>query len=161
MTISYPYPPGFAPLPVAAGPDGHVVVTLTFWRPQRRPISGEKCPSPTDPDRLCSPTDWIDSGGLDYSTVDPCPPGAFSEDDPTTPAIEDDPSLTPRIPKGFSDTAPDRPASPTNTFTYTLNLTQCSTSSWIAGQVRLFEFFAVAPNTGGGQAAQSLSFELQ
>ncbi|MEK6276855.1 MAG: hypothetical protein AABM29_02425 [Actinomycetota bacterium] len=165
MTLTYPYPPGFAnELPVAAGPDGNVVVTMTFWRPQRRPISGEQCPSPSDPDRLCLPTDWIDNGGLDYSVVEPCPLEAFSEDDPTTPAIEDDPSLIPRTPKGFSDTAPDRPASPTNTFTYTLNLTQCSASAWNSGGIRMFEFFAHAPiigAEGGGLASQHVSFELQ
>jgi hypothetical protein len=165
MTLTYPYPPGFAQqLPVAAGADGNVVVTLTFWRPQRRPISGEKCPSPTDPNRLCSPTDWIDSGGLHYSVVEPCPQSAFSEDDPTSPAIEDDPSLLPSLPKGFDDTAPDRPASPTNTFTYTLNLTQCSASAWNSGEIRMFEFFAHAPvigAEGGGLASQHVSFELQ
>jgi len=122
--ITYPVaagPPGGPgtegnPLQVAPGPDGNIVLTLKFWRPQRKPIPPEKAT-------------WVDIGGLTYVTatnpgdgVKDCQPGAYS----TT-----DASLTPgSIPfatggGGFRDLATDRPASPANTLTYSVNLTQC------------------------------------
>ena len=56
-TISYPFPGEIDglrnDLPVEAGPDGDVVLDLTFWRPQRRPIPPET-------------GDWIDMGELRY-----------------------------------------------------------------------------------------------
>jgi hypothetical protein len=128
-TVSYPGPGPGDPgtegngFPVAAGPDGDVTLTLTFWRPQRRPIPPET-------------GSWIDIGGLTYTTQvqhvggpatgtvqKPCPQSAFSTSDP---------QLVPPSPAvpapGFTDLADDQPASPANTITYTLNLTDCFTA---------------------------------
>jgi hypothetical protein len=126
LTLPYPGPgqdgPGSDanPLPVAAGPDGDVVLTLTFWRPQRRPIPPETA-------------NWIDLGGLTYPTLvqyvgSPadgtiqrfCPQTAFSSFDPNLV-----PAPTTGLPPGMTDTAADQPANPANTLTYTLNLTSC------------------------------------
>jgi hypothetical protein len=157
-TVSYPVapstpgcpPPGCPPggrgtfgngFPVAAQPNGDVVVTLTFWRPQRKPIPGE-------------PGAWTDIGGLTYTVpriLNPelpgpqqfpgagtCPQSAFT----TT-----NPNLTPSaVPfssgGGLKDTAPDQPASAANTISYTLNITQClaaSGVSWSPGhEMQLF-----------------------
>lgn len=148
-TVSYPVPPpgsdcskpgcpgglgtagnGF---PVAGGPcpagappacvNGDIVLTLTFWRPQRRPIPPETAP-------------WMDIGGLTY--VDGfgcvvngvgnrcgnknCPLGAYSvpassELTPTT--------LPGHFGGGLQDSAPDRSADPQNTFTYSVDLSEC------------------------------------
>lgn len=145
-TVSYPVrrptpgnpPPmgeGFVPgdpgtvgngFPVAPGADGNIVLTLTLWRPQRRPISPETAP-------------WIDIGGLTYS-VNPwtstsrggvlnvqtsCPPDAYATDDP---------ALTP----GLKDTAADQPANPANTISYSVNVSRCLQASgarpWEAGE---------------------------
>ena len=144
-TIDYPVPgngPGTRgnPFPVEARPGGDVVVTLTFWRPQRRPIPPET-------------GDWIDIGGLNYratlSGMDPgrftCEQGAYSSSDP---------NLTPTDPTpepgggGFADHAADRPATTTNTFTYRLNLTECLESkgqSFKNGEQAGFGFAAVTP----------------
>lgn len=144
-TIDYPVPangPGTRgnPFPVEAGPGGDVVVTLTFWRPQRRPIPPET-------------GDWIDIGGLNYratlSGMDPgghtCEQGAYSSSDS---------NLTPTDPTpepgggGFADHAPDRPATTTNTLTYRLNLTACLESkgqSFRNGEQAGFGFAAVTP----------------
>ena len=51
-----------------------------------------------------------------------CPQSSFSEDDP---------NLSPNAPidgGGVTDLAPDQPANPANTLTYTLNLTNCMAS---------------------------------
>ena len=165
-TVSYPVasptpgcpPPGCPPggpgtsgngLQVAPGADGNIVLTLTFWRPQRKPISPETAA-------------WMDIGGLTYVTatnaggaVKDCPPGAYS----TT-----DSSLTPgSIPfaaggGGFRDLAADKPASPANTLTYSVNLTQCLASyglSFNAGQEMEFIFMA---SNGFDNAQQHVFF---
>ena len=130
--------------PVKARPSGDaeagdVVLTLTFWRPQRRPIPPE--------------TGWIDLGGLNYFAaksgggVGPCPQSAYSENDPElTPA-------TGLVGEQFTklvDEAPDRPASQANTFTYTLNLTRCLAQDGLSfnpGEERGIGFRAQAPNS--------------
>jgi len=141
-TVSYPVAPSAPPpgppggpgtrgngFPVAAGPDG-VVVTLTLWQPQRRPIgegkNREACLDDTPP---CA---WIDIGGLTYSAVvhsnppsgmfvrKECPQAAYSVPPEQPFALPTPPAGT-----GLTDTFADRPASPNNKLTYTLNLTQC------------------------------------
>jgi hypothetical protein len=157
------------PFPVAAGADGQVRVTLTVWRPQRKPISAEACLSDQPPCR------WVDIGGLAYAVASggsgPCFQSAYSEDDPTTPQVEDDPNLTlptgPRVGLlgglGFTDSRqpPDQPANPANKLTFTVNLTQCTSSApWPSGETRGMRLFAV-PTQGGGTAQQFLTFRHQ
>jgi hypothetical protein len=141
-TVSYPVAPSAPPpgppggpgtrgngFPVSAGPDG-VVVTLTLWQPQRRPIgegtNREACLDETPP---CA---WIDIGGLTYSAVvhsnppsgmfvrKECPQAAYS-----VPPEQPFSLPTPPAGTGLTHTLADRPASPNNKLTYTLNLTQC------------------------------------
>lgn len=160
--IAGPYsgpPEGFRPsgpgthnngFPVTDGPDDDqdVELTFTFWRPQRRPIPDELCPPP--PDRPCTANEWIDIGGLTYSPVvqhlgSPGAPGGMevAQGCPESTLSSTDPRLSETSPEagapgGFTDQALDQPASDTNTFTYTLNLTQClaslGISSWDPGQ---------------------------
>lgn len=131
---------------------GDVVLTLTFWRPQRRPIPPE--------------TGWIDLGGLNYFAaksgggVGPCPQSAYSENDPElTPA-------TGLVGEQFTklvDQAPDRPASRANTFTYTLNLTRCVAQDGLSfnpGEERGIGFRAQAPNSLD-DASQDVWFKRQ
>lgn len=160
VTIDYPVPadgPGTRgnPFPVEAGRGGDVVVTLTFWRPQRRPIPPET-------------GDWIDIGGLNYRAAlagrDPgrftCEQGAYSSADPNlTPA---DPTPEPGG-GGFADGAGDRPATVTNTFTYRLNLTECLESkgqSFKNGEQVDFGFAAVTPQLNAVDATSvGISFK--
>jgi hypothetical protein len=146
--------------PVKARPNGQVIVRLTFWRPQRRPIPGET-------------GTWIDIGGLLHhagiADIDSsCPQSAYSNPssglNPTDPAGED---------PGFRDAAPDRPASPANTFAYTLNLTRCFSSpvadnrpapgfSFDPGQERGLKFESLSGNSANtGEGEQSVFFERQ
>jgi hypothetical protein len=165
-TITYPRPPASPPeLPVAAGPDGQVRVTLTLWRPQRRPIPGEQ--------GFEAPGAWVDIGGLTYGVAQqgsggPCQQSAYSEDDPTTSDIvEDDPNLT--VPtdavtdegRGFRDSRqpPDQPASTANTLTYTVNLSQCTASPppWNPGETRGIRLNATPPqNPSSGSRGKGL-----
>ena len=136
VTLNYPLPPNAGTMgnefPVAAGPTGGVALKLSFWRPQRRPIPPE-------------PGAWTDIGKLRYSaTVQSvgasCPQSSFSEDDP---------NLSPNMPGdrgGVTDLAPDQPANPANTITYTLNLTNCMAAvgaTWKPGEIALVNFSAV------------------
>ncbi|HEX2232840.1 MAG TPA: hypothetical protein VHG69_05700 [Thermoleophilaceae bacterium] len=157
VPISYPVAPA-APgssfssgLPVRPRPDGQVILTLTFWRPQRSSIPGET-------------GQWIDIGGVSYEVQDAqpphgnCPPTAFSENDPELTHSGGFP--------GFRDTAPDRPANPGNTFTYTVNLTRCLASSGVAssfdqpGEQHGFSFGGRAPSALD-ITQQSVSFRRQ
>ena len=160
-TVGYPVP---GPTPGPAGP-GHlengfpvtapgnsdVVVTLTFWRPQRRPIPPEQ-------------GDWTDIGGLNYSASmsgsgASCPQSAFSEASPVLRPLTNA-DVFPASYFGVKDLAPDRPASPANTFTYTLNLTRCLASSGLTfapGETRSVSFRAHTPN-GTDAAEQFVAF---
>jgi hypothetical protein len=162
-SASIPYPFNSTPqnpqvLPLAAGPNGDVSVTLTFWRPQRRPIPPET-------------GDWIDIGRLDYSvgiseTESSCPKRAFSESDPNLTRVGF-PAPPGTDIGGFVDSAPDRSANPANTFTYTLNLTECLASMGISfnpGETRKFLFGGNTPagaEPGGGGAGQPIEFKRE
>lgn len=135
---------GTNPFRVAAGPDGHVALKLTFWRPQRRPIPPE-------------PGDWTDVGKLSYTanvqsvgtTAIPgqrrdCPQSAFSENDPNVSAPQTFNASTGT--GGVTDLAPDQPANPGNTISYTLDLTTCLASlgvGWNPGESAVVHFAAV------------------
>jgi hypothetical protein len=173
-TVPYPIagyepgPPGPGtnddPFEVEPGPDGDVVLTLTFWRPQRRPIppdpetglGGDACLQ-DDP-----PCKWIDIGGLTYTTGLSgvgfvCPQSSLSENDPE----ELEPATSPVLHTGggVSDLAPDRAADAANTFTYTVNVTQCLEStgrSWAQGETLGLDFIGVS---GLDRVGQGVAFK--
>jgi hypothetical protein len=157
-TISYPVPDGTF-FPVAAGPNGDAIVTMTLWRPQRRPIAGEACLGNTPP------CDWIDMGHLDYGVQSAgkggCPPNALSESDPNL-KKGSHPSSFGQNSGFFTDLASDQPASPANTFTYTVNLTRCLSAfglSFNPGEIRKF---ALGGATSGGDGTfQAVLFRRQ
>lgn len=149
-----------------------MTLSLTFWRPQRRPIQGE--PGYSEP-----PTAWTDIGGLRYEVQiagggSHCPRSAFSEHDPklTMPASPDT--------FGFLiDGAADQSASATNTFSYTLDLSACLRAptqgihrpppapiSFDPGDARGFLFQALSKDLTGegggvGSASQEVWFKRQ
>jgi hypothetical protein len=136
VTIPYPNNP-HDQYPVKAGPGGQVVVTMTLWRPQRKPIPPETA-------------EWIDVGGLMYQVHAACTPGAGPGCSPPQEACPQDayatadpnlggrPASLPAFHDGaLSDLASDRPASPTNTLTFSINLTRClavNGLSWAPGE---------------------------
>jgi hypothetical protein len=142
-TMSYPITPGSPgtkenPFIVSDGPDAdptppgashpfpEIEVTLTFWRPQRKALPEES-------------GEWIDVGHTVYvatrrgintdSSFIPggsCPPSAYSETDPNlTPTQAPDFPLWFDPVSGLEDSSDDQPASPANTFSFTLNLSRC------------------------------------
>ena len=165
--VRYPVGPGDPGTPGNGFPvvdgtdaDSDVEVTVTLWRPQRRPTSDQECVQPPAP--MCTETEWIDVGGLDYTassreaqtrTNDAgwCPQSAFT--------IDDRNQLSPGFPDpqggGFRDLAAARPPNPENTFSYKLNLTACLRAYGLGlapGQTQTFGFEAFTPITGGGTA---------
>jgi hypothetical protein len=138
-TFSYPHPGqcgfmGPCTEAVRSSANGDVVLTLTFWRPQRRSIEGDS-----------GEGKWIDIGNLAYAITaelqverpmmgEAPPPGGFCKRDSY---LAVDPSMTPLsvAPGGqtpfssseavYGDLSGDQPSNPTNTFTDTLDITQC------------------------------------
>jgi hypothetical protein len=136
---------------------GDVVLTLTFWRPQRSRIDTD--PKPKEGESAV----WTDIGGGNYEVQIAnmgfqCPQSAFSEDDPALTQSSGSP--------GFGDTARDRPASPGNTFTYTLNLTRCVDSNGLGssfdeGAEQLQFTFGGRPANSADFAGQTIFFRRQ
>jgi hypothetical protein len=130
-SFSYPLPAdcGAAPcLPVRAGPDGNAVVTLTVWRPQRQRLAEEP-----------GEGEWMDVGNLTYAvepggvpSVGTCPQSSYSG---LSGDLVADPSFAQHAGPPtygayrFFDLAGDRPADPANTFSFTLNLSDCLRAS--------------------------------
>jgi hypothetical protein len=150
-SISYPAPP--APLPVRANAQGEVLATLTFWRPQRRPIAA-------DPP---SPSGWIDIGGLLYTATNsdgrPCPGAALSSSDPNLRLVD---GFQGNPGASFQDTAPNLAAvaASNNRFAYRLNLTRCLASkglSFNVGDTRPFTLLGGNADTQDN-AGQQLFF---
>ena len=117
VTVQYPVAwggPGTQenPFPATTGSNGHVEVTLTFWRPQRAGIPPETAP-------------WIDMGGLSYGIGIgdglECPQSSFSNPSPSL--AEADAALG--FGARFTDQAGDRPADAANTLGLTVDLTKC------------------------------------
>lgn len=109
------------PFPVAPGPNGHVVLTLTFWRPQRSGIAGAGEPAFMDIGHLAYHSEpHVLSGGPSPAVT--CPASSYSTSDP---------SLVPGtfgiggMEGDLVDQADDAPANPAKTLTYSLDLTAC------------------------------------
>ena len=158
-TVSYPvaadgrgtFGHGF---PVSAPPGEDIVLTLTFWRPQRKAIPG------SDP----AGAEWMDIGHLTYAVGAPpsagggCPQNTFSSTDPNL--------VPPSLPLlgfgGLADSKDDAQASQQNTFTYQLNLSQCLAAKGLSfdpGQEQMLNFLAVAGATDTAQ--QTVSFKRE
>jgi hypothetical protein len=137
-------------LTVRARPNGHVVLTLEFWRPQRSRLDTD--PKPKEGESAV----WTDIGGGNYEVQIAnmgfqCPQSAFSEDDPELTQSPGSRRLT--------DEALDRPANPANTFTYTVDLTECAESSGLGA--RFDEGGEQLQFTFGGRPANSVDFAGQ
>jgi hypothetical protein len=158
-----PYPSAGGELPISASSGQDLVMTLSVWRPQRRRIVNDPAPQGE-----ASGT-WIDIGGLFYGvkvdgTGSPgpggqCPQSAFSEDDPNLA-----PPLSPLAGGGLIDTVVDpvdRPASPANTLTFTVNLSQCDPVPWQVGQTRFVSIGVSTPTGGPAFASQAVPFKRQ
>jgi hypothetical protein len=161
--ISYPLPEPFTGsppgpdqfregLPVSASPGGDVILTFTFWRPQRAALEGEQ-------------GSWTDMGGLLY-TAEPGNDGRGRAQCPqsTFPVPQGQPLTPEAIPNGggaFRDASGNAPVNPQSTLTFSLNVTQCLAAyglSWPQGESR--EIHLIATN-GFDAGTQRLYFKRQ
>jgi hypothetical protein len=165
---------GFPVAPCPAGApspciEGDVVVTLEFWRPQRRAIPGAE------------EGEWTDIGGLVYTpgvalanaaALPHCTAGEVSTADPNlTPATANVGGLSSGA-AGFRDAALDRRADPGKTLSFSVNLTKCyphmfaaqPDPTWDPGESRDVWLVASAGgngNGGGNFAIQALKFTMK
>lgn len=156
-SITYPVLPG-APgtraNPITLSGAGEAIVTMTFWRPQRKAIAGSG-----------EGTGWVDIGRLRYTADVPNapraesdPPGAGPGNCPGSTYTAASPNLTADS-EGVLDGESDHPADPANTLTFSVNLSQCLASrgiAWTAGQVLQVDI--QARSEFGDNAAQKISF---
>lgn len=125
-TVTYPVLP-MSPgemnngIPVAANSSGHVVVTLTYWRPQRFAISGSG-----------EGDGFVDIGHLKYTADVPNNPFIGSGDPgqgpgncPASSYSTSDPNLVVGSEEEPVDQHGDQAADPANTLTFTVDLTAC------------------------------------
>ena len=181
-TVAYPIPdaaPGTMAAPFlvrgAQNNTGDVSITVTFWRPQRRPLSGEPGYSAAgySPDSNA----WVDIRGLLYQIGigdmgSLCPRDAFSESDDNLSGsgAEQPPGLVDRVELA-------QPPNPNNNLTYTVNLTTCVERPVITGprgeepapplslepgETRNFGFGAASFSyTNGASATQQIFFRRE
>jgi hypothetical protein len=119
---------GFCPQPVRTGSGGDVILTLTLWRPQRQHIAGD----PGD-------GKWMDVGNLAYATsvvpasglwsgASMCPASDYSAVDANLAPAPPSPFVSGPTLKGgaaYVDQSGDQPSSSANTFSFTLNVSDC------------------------------------
>ena len=158
-SVTYPVAAGapgtsLNPFVVSAGGDGNVVVSMTFWRPQRRAIAGAG-----------ETGDFIDIGHLHWSSrlitagqsqqVLDCP-GAYATSDPNlSPVSASDPI------GGLIDGAGDAPADASHTLSFSLNITSCLAAKGVAfnsGDTVQLEIVARS-QTAGDNSAQQVFFK--
>jgi len=118
--------PGTAcdPLPVAANSSGNVMLTLTWWRPQREGISGAGEPAFMDIGHLAYSLNFNFNMPNNFKPPISCPATTITTSDPEL-IVTEAPLSTSGANDALIDSAGDRPANPANTLTATVNLTQC------------------------------------
>jgi hypothetical protein len=165
VTVSYPVSPGDPgtqtnPWPISLPGSGDLVLHLTFWPPQRTGIAGAGEPAFMDVGNLTYSSNPFlnNSGGNGVPTPVQCPQSAYS----TT-----DPNLVPATGPtggggGLTDTASDMPSSPTNTLSYSVDLTAC----FAAGGETLthgdvFKVPLFARDASSDQASTGFTFQIR
>lgn len=127
-TISYPAPadpPGSQQNPILVEPDaqGHIVFTMTIWRPQRASFPNEPGAF-VDIGHLAYPISspslpQEDFGGPSQQRLGTCNASTISSSDPDLKAPSSDRE------GGWIDQSDDAPPSPTRTLSFSIDLTQC------------------------------------
>jgi len=142
-----------SPVKVAAGPNGDVVMTFTLYRPQRQGVAGAGEPAFMDIGHLGYELDNASapasgSATVGSATAPQCPASSYSNTSSTLTLVsggtgEHSPPPGDGI---LLDSANDQPASPANTISFTVDLTQClaakGVSSFPVGQAVQFDISA-------------------
>ena len=111
------------PLQVAADSSGNVMLTLTWWRPQRKGIAGAGEAAFMDIGHLAYSLNFINMSNNGKPGVS-CPATTITTSDPDL-TVTQAPLSTSGANNALIDKAPDRSAAVPNTLTATVNLTQC------------------------------------
>jgi len=148
------------PLSVAADSSGKVMLTLTWWRPQREGIPGAGEPAFMDIGHLAYSLNFINMAGMGKPETS-CPATTITTSDPDL--------IVTQAPLGSGgnnaliDSANDQPANPANTLTATVNLTQCfadAGQTFPVGTTISFGVMAMPQQAAsGGDAATSVQIE--
>jgi hypothetical protein len=170
-TITYPAAidalgTGRNPIAISKNAAGDYVATFTLWRPQRQGIVGAG-----------ETAGFVDIGGLEYeanvANIPRSPsaqPGAQGAGGPQCPAASlstSDPQLTVSSSGAggqLLDHAADQPADPTNTLTFTVNLSQCAvlrSGSLAPGDILNMDIAANAASSSRDHANQTLFVQMQ
>jgi len=148
------------PIAIARDPAGDYVATFTLWRPQRHGIVGAG-----------ETSGFVDIGGLEYEANIPNVPGSPpTQTGPQCPAASlstADPHLTVSDSGAggrLVDHAADQPASPTNTLTFTVNLSKCAvlrSGTLAPGDILNMDIAANAPDPSHDHANQIIYLRMQ
>jgi len=136
-SISYPAPPGAPgtqsnPIPLAANSTGDVVMSMKFWRPQRKGIAGAGEPTAMDIGHLGYTVDATslaqDVAGPGNTAAATCSAESLSTSDPSLSVSGTGSGL------GFVvDSSADQPANPANLLNFSIDLTKCLTDAGASG----------------------------
>lgn len=116
------------PAPVSVGPDGHITVQFTWWRPQRSGIAGAGEPDFMDIGRLVYAFDMasqnlVPDAGIGGSSA-ACSAASVSTNDPSL-TLREQPDSSSHPSGGLRDDSADQAANSANTLSATLDVTQC------------------------------------
>ena len=116
------------PAPVSVGPDGHIKLQFTWWRPQRSGIAGAGEPDFMDIGRLVYAFDMasqnlVPDAGIGGSSP-ACSAASVSTNNPSL-TLREQPDSSGKPSGGLRDDSADRAADSANTLSATLDVTQC------------------------------------
>jgi hypothetical protein len=175
-TVTYPDTSGLGtpnnPIKAAAGANGDVTVTFTVFRPQRPGVAGAGEPAFMDIGHLGYAVDFHAGplGGSGLSLVNSTGSGycsTASYSNPSSALTIEGPvasgGLGPTTGTSWLvDSANDQPASPSNTFSFTIDLSQClrdkGNAAFPVGIPVMFDL-AAASQTARDQAVQTFAVE--
>jgi hypothetical protein len=151
--ITYPDTSGLGtqnnPIKVAPGPNGDVVVNFTAYRPQRAGIAGAGEPAYMDIGNLAYAFDSVSAPSPGQTTVGQavppaCPASTYSNLSPTLTATNTGGSGA-QSSGDLVDSAGDQPASPSNTISFSVDISACMATkgqTFPVGQPVMFDISA-------------------
>jgi hypothetical protein len=173
-TISYPDSSGLGgmhnPIPVAPGPDGHVRMTFTLYRPQRAGIAGAGEPAFMDIGHLWYAFDSVSPQAPGQTTVGQavspqCSTSDYSGLSSTLTNLDGAAATSQfRSPPDSGmlvDSASDQPASAANTMSFTVDVTACMSDKGQTFPVGQPVVFDISANSQSSQDHSNQKFWLQ
>ncbi|MGO9977141.1 MAG: hypothetical protein ACLP01_30930 [Solirubrobacteraceae bacterium] len=159
------------PIKVAAGANGDVTVTFTLFRPQRAGIPGAGEPAYMDVGDLWYSFDSVSAPAAGQTTVGAgsspqCPLSSYMSAQPPLSIVGGGPGtgIQAGSPQGTGmlvDSAGDQPASPSNTITFTIDITACMTAKGQTFPLNQPIGFDISANSQSSSDHSNQTFWLQ